>query len=151
MTTGRSNAFMGHNAGYSTTEGDHNVLLGDHAGNQNTTGSFNVIIGGWAGAANVTGFGNVFLGLHAGRNETESNKLYIANGSFTNYSSNAPRNPNEALIYGEFDTEFVQVNDVLRLRPRSSEPSNATAGMMYMDSNTNKLLVFDGTDWQASW
>ena len=45
----------------------------------------------------------------------------------------------------------LHVNDVMRLEPRSTAPSNASKGDMYMDDTTNKLMVFDGTTWQACW
>jgi hypothetical protein len=43
----------------------------------------------------------------------------------------------------------LHVNDVLRLEPRASAPANPSAGDMYFDSTVNKLMVYDGTTWQA--
>jgi hypothetical protein len=45
----------------------------------------------------------------------------------------------------------AHVRDALILKPRDTAPSNPEKGMMYMDAITNKLMVFDGTDWQACW
>ena len=64
------------------------------------------------------------------------------------------------MIYGEFDNnvlhlnaavtvkESVTINDVINLKPLSSEPSSPVKGTMYFDNVTNKLRVFDGTVWQ---
>jgi len=45
----------------------------------------------------------------------------------------------------------LHVNDVMRLEPRSSAPSSPSEGDMYMDSTTHKLMVYDGSTWQACW
>lgn len=45
----------------------------------------------------------------------------------------------------------LHVSDVMRLEPRSSAPSNPSEGDMYMDGTTHKLMVYDGTQWQACW
>ena len=45
----------------------------------------------------------------------------------------------------------LHINDVMRLEPRISAPSSASAGDIYFSSTTNKLMVYDGTTWQACW
>ena len=40
----------------------------------------------------------------------------------------------------------VQINSSLRLVPTSTVPT-ASAGAMYYDSATNKLKLYDGTNW----
>jgi hypothetical protein len=45
----------------------------------------------------------------------------------------------------------LHVSDAMRLEPISIAPSNPAEGDMYMDANTHKLMVFDGTVWQACW
>lgn len=45
----------------------------------------------------------------------------------------------------------LHVNDVMRLEPRSTAPTSPSKGDMYMDDITNKLMVYDGTNWQACW
>ena len=45
----------------------------------------------------------------------------------------------------------LHVNDVLRLEPRSTPPSNPSKGDMYFDDTNNKLRVYDGTTWQNCW
>lgn len=45
----------------------------------------------------------------------------------------------------------LHINNVMRLEPRSSAPSSPGAGDIYFDSTLNKLMVYDGTTWQACW
>lgn len=45
----------------------------------------------------------------------------------------------------------LHVKDVLRLEPRSTEPSNPGKGDIYFDDTINKLRVYDGTQWQNCW
>ena len=45
----------------------------------------------------------------------------------------------------------LHVKDVIRLEPIPAAPSNPSEGDMYMNSQTHKLMVFDGTVWQACW
>jgi hypothetical protein len=48
-------------------------------------------------------------------------------------------------------TRKLHINDVMRLEPRSSAPLTPMKGDIYMDDITNKLMVYDGTTWQACW
>ena len=45
----------------------------------------------------------------------------------------------------------VTVKNVMNLEPLSTTPINASKGDMYMNGTTNKLMVYDGTIWQACW
>jgi hypothetical protein len=45
----------------------------------------------------------------------------------------------------------LHVSDVMRLQPRSTAPSSPAEGDIYMDSSSHKLMVYDGTAWQACW
>ncbi len=45
----------------------------------------------------------------------------------------------------------IYVEDAIKLQPKSSPPSNPETGLMYFDSNLQKLRVFDGTQWQNCW
>ena len=45
----------------------------------------------------------------------------------------------------------VTVKNVMNLEPLSTAPINASKGDMYMNGTTNKLMVYDGTIWQACW
>lgn len=43
------------------------------------------------------------------------------------------------------------INDVLNITPRAAAPLSPQKGTVYFDNTTNKLMVYDGTVWQACW
>jgi len=45
----------------------------------------------------------------------------------------------------------LHVNDIIRLEPRATAPSTASMGDMYVRSSDGKLMVYDGSVWQACW
>ena len=45
----------------------------------------------------------------------------------------------------------LHISEVMRLEPIPSAPSSPSEGDIYMDSTTHKLMVYDGTTWQACW
>ncbi len=45
----------------------------------------------------------------------------------------------------------LHVNDMIRLEPRATAPSTASMGDMYVRSSDGKLMVYDGSVWQACW
>jgi hypothetical protein len=45
----------------------------------------------------------------------------------------------------------LHVNDVMRLEPRDTAPSNPAKGDIYFDGVLNKLRVYDGSVWQNCW
>jgi len=149
---GAENTFSGYRAGVSNTGGSDNTFMGCYAGQNNTNGFGNTFLGASAGSSNSGGSNNVFIGYQAGSSETGSNKLYIANSS----------SDTSILIYGDFSTRCVgigtktparslHVSDVMRLQPRAIAPSSPAEGDIYMNSSTHKLMVYDGTTWQACW
>lgn len=110
-STGNNNVAVGRNA-LTTSNSDNNTAIGFAALRQNVSGTNNTALG-FEALRGVLGSGNVGLGYLAGRNETGSNKLYIEN-------SNA--DANNALIYGEFDTNIVRVNGTLQISNPSVAP-----------------------------
>jgi len=116
---GYRNVFIGSSAG-SAFVGNHNTMIGFSVGTQGGSGTYNVYLGDQValdsdGSSNtyigrtagswVNGDYNVFLGYNAGRASsasprTESNRLRIGSNN---------------LIYGEFDTKLVQINDDLNV------------------------------------
>lgn len=88
----------------STTNAVDNVALGYNSQFSLTTGDNNASIGSSSGFNNQTGSGNVFIGNEAGYNETGSNKLYI---------DNAAGLLADALVYGDFNTGKLRVNNFL--------------------------------------
>jgi hypothetical protein len=153
-TSATYNVVIGSNSG-EFVQGQHNVFIGDFAGRSNT-GQKNTFIGHNAGGGTGAISGNVFLGDNAGATATSDNRLYIEN------TANA-----DPLIYGEFDNDLVKINgkiganitpvrtlhvkDVMRIEPTASAPASPSEGDIYMDSTTHKLMVYDGTQWQACW
>ena len=97
-TSGSYNVFLGTLTGQSNTIGQQNVFLGQEAGSENISGNYNVAIGTLSGSSIETGGSNVFIGYMAGIDETGSNRLYI---------DNAGLSWDEALIYGEFDNNYL--------------------------------------------
>ena len=47
--------------------------------------------------------------------------------------------------------QTLHVKDVMRIEPTFFPPENPSEGDIYMDANNHKLMVFDGTIWQACW
>jgi hypothetical protein len=45
----------------------------------------------------------------------------------------------------------LHISDVMRLEPRATAPDSPAEGDIYMDSTSHKLMVYDGTYWQACW
>lgn len=45
----------------------------------------------------------------------------------------------------------LHISDVMRIEPTLTAPSSPAEGDIYMDATTHKLMVFDGTIWQACW
>lgn len=103
FNSGFNNVAMGVDAMRNKTSGGNNVALGTGAMANNIIGGNNTAVGVDAGSAS-TGSGNVFLGYTAGQNESGNNKLYISNDN---------SNSDNALIYGEFDNDRLQVNGTL--------------------------------------
>lgn len=149
-TTGRENAGVGYWAMLNTTTGRENVAFGTTALRQNTTGSRNVALGRealWTATSknNNTGVGYragyansgdscVFLGSEAGNNNTQSNRLYIANtGTAT------------PLIYGEFDSARLTINGRLNITgPLSNTSAPADSALIISTAGQVKKAAIGG-------
>jgi hypothetical protein len=139
------NIIIGSTAGDAITTGDDNVIIGYSAGDAVDTGSQNVLVGSHAG--NQTPSGSVMIGFGAGRNDGDSDRLYIANSS------------SATLIYGEFDNETISLfggqpgstpmggNGVLFFFNSTSAPSGTTSsgGSLYAESGAGKWRGSGGT------
>ncbi len=107
---GSDNLMLGYQAGIFGT-GSRNVLLGVNAG-QYSSGTDNVILGYQAGSSTAaTGSRNVFIGKEAGMNESGSNKLYIENSNVD--STNA-------LLYGNFSTDYLRTKSRMEVYSHNS-------------------------------
>jgi trimeric autotransporter adhesin len=100
---GASNVFIGNGTGQANVSSTGNIIIGYQAGKQHKTGDNNIFLGYQAGATKSTGSNNIFIGYRAGFSNTLSDKLYIA------HSESFP-----PLIYGDFSTPYVAINDTLQ-------------------------------------
>lgn len=98
---GSWNTAVGANALGNSPVGLFNAAFGTQALMYNS-GNENTAIGANALRNNLVGGGNVALGSEAGENEMGSDRLYIDNS-----------NTVTPLIYGEFDNDFVRINNNL--------------------------------------
>jgi hypothetical protein len=150
-TTGRSNTAVGLSSNKLNVDGQFNTSVGDSSMRMNTSGSFNTVMGqtalyknttganntvlGYgAGYNNQTGSGNVFLGNQAGSPETGSNKLYIDNSS-----TSAP------LIWGDFSSNYVNINGNLGIGTTSPQESLDINGQMKLKKNSAQPYACDAT------
>jgi hypothetical protein len=139
-SVGNNNTAIGINAIANNTSGIANTALGSQALSNNTTGFNNSALGYQAGYNMSTGEGNVFIGYKSGYNETNSNTLYIEN-------SNA--DPDNALIYGEFDTDILRTNSEFQI----GNPTVTGYAFPSADGTINQILKTDGSgslSWSAS-
>jgi len=113
------------------TEGNNNIALGTFSLNSNSTGNNNIGIGQYSGQQNSTGSSNIFIGHNSGYSETSSNKLYIEN-------SNA--DANNALLYGEFDTDILRTNGEFQI----GNPTTTGYAFPTIDGTANQVLTTDG-------
>jgi len=135
-----NNAFLGFQAGL-YSQGSFNTAIGSNTLKANQATSNNVAIGYNALTTNA-GTGNVAVGYNAAAAETGSNKLYIEN-------SNA--NADNALIYGEFNTNIVRINGTLQI----SNPNTTTFGyaLPNVRGTNGQVLTTNGaggTSWTAA-
>ena len=150
--SGGANTFLGANSGLNNENGFSNIYIGRQSGLANSEGSNNVFIGSDSGRDNV-GSSNIFVGTDAGFSETGSNRLYIESARSFQPDNTSP------LIYGEFDNNVVQINGTLNISETAKlipidvmtngEPACGATdkGLLYMNDNTNKLRLCDGTSW----
>jgi hypothetical protein len=152
LTTGDDNTFLGVRSGFSNVGGTDNVFVGHQSGDANASGDKNTFVGTNTGFSNITGIentyvgyssgqsstgsNNVFLGHFSGFNETGSDKLYIDNSATTT-----------PLIYGEFDNNYVKINDSLEvsksLKFSENTAENYAKGKLYYDTTDQSLTFFN--------
>ncbi|MCB0630696.1 MAG: hypothetical protein KDD15_13205, partial [Lewinella sp.] len=130
LLTGRENTFLGYLTG-SEFNGYNNVAVGPVAG-FDAVGNNNLYLGNYAGYS-VSGSNNVFLGQRAGYSHNGSNQLFI---------ENSDAGPAAALIYGEFDNDFLRINGTLNLNGAFAFPTT--------DGTTGQVLETDGAG-NVSW
>lgn len=133
--TGSKHTVVGSDAMINNVLGTQNTVLGYKALWENQGGSYNTILGQEAGYGN-NGDSNVFIGYKAGYSETGNHKLVIANSDTA------------SLIEGDFQQNYVRINDVLMLPPTDA-PTSPQEGMMYLSNAEKKLKIFVNGVWQT--
>jgi hypothetical protein len=131
---------------------------------QETTGLIGAYItnaksGGWGIGAADLGAGSAGIGLYATSatgtagffNLTGSGEaiLRCADGGSTVFVVDAGGNVGVGGL--AIPARPLHIEDVMRLEPRATAPSGASEGDIYMNSTSHKLMVYDGTTWQACW
>ena len=174
--SGFENSFVGKESGRYNTTGSNNTAIGTQALKGNSTGSYNMALGNNAlqysttadsnaviGFAALGGLDNVYsqnvvIGFEAGHNSGDMRGCVLIGNrvGYTNSTDNRlmidNSSTNTPLIDGDFANDVLTINNVLKLTPRSTAPSNPVAGMMYIDSSDgNRLKVYDGSVWHAMW
>jgi trimeric autotransporter adhesin len=129
--TGFFNTALGVKALQSSTTGSYNTAIG-HSALNTTNGGFNVGLGYQAGLQS-TGSNNLLLGNYAGYSETGSNKLHIAN------------NPTSSLVYGDFATKTLTVNDYLESKYFKMTNGATNGYILQSDASGNGSWVASST------
>ena len=114
-----------------------NTMIGYASAYKKYSGRNNVFVGDSTGALNLIGSRNVFIGSKAGKNETGSDKLYIANSVTSN-----------PLILGNFADSTLKVNGKLSISTTSQLPDSSldvTGGIhlrsIYSSNNTADSMM----------
>lgn len=155
LTTGNHNIGIGQAVFEQLVSGSNNIGLGYQALNDITGTSDNIAIGQGAGT-NCTGDRNIFIGKNAGGWQTSvTDRLFIHNKNV----GSAASEENLSLITGTFDPNddislqkvqfnaVTTINDVLKLKPRSADPSSPSNGMIYYNSGSHKLRLYANGSW----
>ena len=164
-TSGSNNVAVGKNSMSSNLSGDSNTAVGDSSLMSGTTsrlntaigakslksiinGKFNTSIGhhsllsatgnnsvglGYDAGKNTTGNGNIFLGYASGSQETGSNKLYI---------DNSDANSENALVYGDFNSNILRINGEFQIGNPAGTGYTFPKQRGYFDYN---ILQIDAT------
>lgn len=53
--------------------------------------------------------------------------------------------------FGIAPVRSLHIKSVMRLEPTTTAPTSPAEGDIYMNATTHKLMVYDGTTWQACW
>lgn len=97
----------------------------------------NTTKGGGVRVDGRSGFNTIQFYTRAAGSATEIEAMSITESSNVGIGTTSP-------------ARKLHVNAVMRLEPTTA-PATPAKGDIYMDSTTNKLMVFDGTVWQACW
>jgi len=129
--SGFSNVAIGNDALYSNLN-NNNTAVGFEAG-RSTEGSNNIFLGSLSGRNN-DGSDNIFVGYNSGKDELGSNKLIIENSDADSTS---------ALIYGEFDNDFLRFNGEVNINGAYSLPAISGTPTEILTVNAGNEVVWD--------
>ncbi|MEM9547992.1 MAG: hypothetical protein AAGA77_18570 [Bacteroidota bacterium] len=145
ITNSAANVMIGTGAGQANGSGKNNVLLGSFAGSNSVNKSDNVLLGAETGFLAGLGGRNVFVGAQAGRNNLGENNIFIGyhsgkweEGSNKFYLDNS--DTDEPLLYGQFDTDELQVNGALKIKDEYTFPLVDGADGEILSTDGNGLL-----------
>ncbi|HPF10383.1 MAG TPA: hypothetical protein PKW08_02555 [Flavobacteriaceae bacterium] len=143
LTDGDFNIAIGPGASENILTGNNNISIGLSAMSRNRTGNDNIGIGNFTGLnSDIAASGNIFIGTWAGFNEfSGSNKLYI---------ENSVAGPTAALIYGEFDNDFLRVNGTLEVNDALQV---GDYNFPTVDGTSGEVLTTDGAgtiSWESA-
>ena len=102
------------------------------------------------------GLFNVLLGsdIVTPGTESELDSVFQNHGEIwmsTEVGSDGEMTPRKRIGSVGYATRAGSTADLTHIVPQASAPANPTKGTVYMDDTTNKLMVYDGTTWQACW
>jgi hypothetical protein len=119
-------------------------------------GKFNVILGSTdtAGRMITSAFSskNRYLGIKVDSNTEIAPRQQVLSTPFAIQAENATKADVAKTVRGtdlyvDSDNGNVHINNVLRLKPTATAPSNASEGDIYVDSNDHKFKVYNGEKW----
>ncbi|HPF00729.1 MAG: hypothetical protein AB7V36_14665 [Bacteroidales bacterium] len=136
--SGNASTAMGY---YSTASGSYSTAMGYSitalSANEHVFGRYNTSysplnVTGWDAADRLFVIGN-----GAGPSNLSDAMVVLKNGHIGIGISTPART--------------LHVNSVMRLQPTAIAPASPAEGDMYMNATTHKLMVYDGSIWQACW
>lgn len=140
--SGQANLLLGLYAGSALSTGSANIFMGLDAGyNCDPAAVDNIWIGLGAGRSSASS-GSVFIGKYAGYNEDNDNKLIINTG----YTGTD--NLNNALVYGDFSTNYFRHNGYVAINHSGNSAWGLTIGTD--DPSTDFGLVVYGKAYSSS-
>ena len=151
-TVATSSIFLGINAGASAT-GASNTGLGASALVTLTTGTDNTAIGDSSGSSLTTGINNILIGKGMNATaSTSSNELNIGDAIYATGITTAGvkvgiGNGNNAPTHTLDVAGSVNIDDILHIKPRSGNPTSATLGDIYVNTNGN-IYFYNGSFWK---
>lgn len=160
---GYDNTFVGYDSGSSNADGHHNTFVGKQAGAGIASSSYNTMLGYTSGFG-AEGDNNTFLGENAGRFNAGEGNVFIGQDAGWNVVSGPiqdvsntlviSNDRDKALIYGEFDEEFVRVSgsNTWQLQLENLEATTWRLGSSDSDWNvgSNKFVINNSSNSSSS-